>query len=77
MLGMELAPNIPNLPGDPGKTQAVRCANLLHAAGLLTIPAGPQILRLLPPLNLRQAEAEEGLAIIENVCARLAHYSAQ
>ncbi|MGA2863001.1 MAG: acetylornithine transaminase [Verrucomicrobiota bacterium] len=77
MLGMELAPNIPNLPGDPGKTPAVRCANLLHAAGLLTIPAGPQILRLLPPLNLRQAEADEGLAIIENVCARLAHDSAQ
>jgi len=77
MLGMELAPNIPNLPGDAGKTQAVRCANLLHAAGLLTIPAGPQILRLLPPLNLRQAEAEEGLAIIENVCARLAHDAAQ
>jgi acetylornithine/N-succinyldiaminopimelate aminotransferase len=72
MLGMELTPNIPNLPGDPGKAQAVRFTNLLHAAGLLTIPAGGQIIRLLPALNLRRAEAEEGLNIIESVVAKLA-----
>jgi acetylornithine aminotransferase/acetylornithine/N-succinyldiaminopimelate aminotransferase len=75
MLGMELAPNIPKLPGDPNKTQAARFANLLHAAGLLTIPAGPQILRLLPPLNLRPPEAQEGLAIIETVCQGLVENS--
>jgi acetylornithine aminotransferase/acetylornithine/N-succinyldiaminopimelate aminotransferase len=72
MLGIELAPNIPNLPGDSSKTQAVRFANLLHAAGLLAIPAGAQIMRFLPPLNLRQGEAEEGLKLIESVVARLA-----
>jgi acetylornithine aminotransferase/acetylornithine/N-succinyldiaminopimelate aminotransferase len=71
MLGVELAPNIPNLPGDPSKTQAARFANLLHAAGLLTIPAGGQVLRLLPPLNLRQFEAQEGLGIVETVCQKL------
>jgi acetylornithine aminotransferase/acetylornithine/N-succinyldiaminopimelate aminotransferase len=72
MLGIELAPKIPNLPGDSSKTQAVRFANLLHAAGLLAIPAGGQIMRFLPPLNLRQVEAEEGLKLIESVVARLA-----
>ena len=72
MIGMELAPNIPNLPGESNKTQAVRFANLLHSAGLLAIPAGAQILRLLPPLNLRRAEAEEGLDLIEAVAAKLA-----
>jgi acetylornithine/N-succinyldiaminopimelate aminotransferase len=72
MLGVELAPNVPNLPGDPTKTQAVRMANLLHTAGLLAIPAGGQILRFLPPLNLHQSEAEEGLKIVESVVARLA-----
>jgi acetylornithine aminotransferase/acetylornithine/N-succinyldiaminopimelate aminotransferase len=72
MLGMELVPNIPNLPGDPGKTQSVRFANLLHAEGLLTIPAGGQIVRLLPALNLSRAEAEEGLRILESVIAKLA-----
>jgi len=72
MLGLALAPNLANLPGDPAKTQAVRVANLLHTAGVLSIPAGAQILRLLPPLNLRQSEAEEGLKIIESVLASLA-----
>ena len=72
MLGIELAPEIPNLPEDPSRTQAVRFARLLHAAGVLTIPAGAQVLRLLPPLNLRQIEAEEGLAKLEAVAARLA-----
>lgn len=71
MLGMELASNIPNLPGDTSRTQAVRFAHLLHAAGLLTIPAGPLVLRLLPPLNLRHSEAEEGLAILQAVAAKL------
>ncbi len=71
MLGMELATNIPNLPGDPTKTQATRFVNLLHAAGLLAIPAGGQIIRFLPPLNLRPSEAEEGLGTLENVLANL------
>jgi len=71
MLGIELAPNIPNLPGDPAKTQAARLAILLQAAGLLVIPAGTQVLRLLPPLNLRPAEAEEGLKLFESVVAKL------
>ncbi|MCX6928525.1 MAG: acetylornithine transaminase [Verrucomicrobia bacterium] len=71
MLGLELAPNIPNLPGDAGKTQAARFTLLLHAAGLLVIPTGTQVLRFLPPLNLRRGEAEEGLKLIESVAARL------
>jgi acetylornithine/N-succinyldiaminopimelate aminotransferase len=72
MLGIELAPSIAKLPGDSSKTQSARFANLLHEAGLLAIPAGGQIMRFLPPLNLRQVEAEEGLRIIESVVARLA-----
>jgi acetylornithine aminotransferase/acetylornithine/N-succinyldiaminopimelate aminotransferase len=72
MLGLELAPELANLPGDPGKTQSVRLANLLHAAGLLTIPAGGQIIRLLPALNLSRAEAQEGMGMLESVVANLA-----
>ena len=72
MLGFELVPDLAKLPGDASKPQAIRLVNLLHTAGLLTIPAGTQILRLLPALNLRPAEAQAGLAIIEEVCARLA-----
>jgi acetylornithine aminotransferase/acetylornithine/N-succinyldiaminopimelate aminotransferase len=72
MLGIELAPSIPNLPGDSSKTPAIRFANMLHSAGLLAIPAGAQIMRFLPPLNLRQSEAEEGLKIVESAVMRLA-----
>jgi acetylornithine/succinyldiaminopimelate/putrescine aminotransferase len=71
MLGLDLAPNILNLPGDSNKSQAIRFVTLLHAAGLLAIPAGTQVLRLLPPLNLRQSEAQEGLSIIESVVKAL------
>jgi acetylornithine aminotransferase/acetylornithine/N-succinyldiaminopimelate aminotransferase len=71
MLGIELAPNIPNLPGDASRTQAVRFAQLLHSEGVLAIPAGLQVLRLLPPLNLRRSEAEEGLRALESIAAKL------
>ncbi len=72
MLGIELAPNIQNLPGDASKMQSSRFVNMLHANSLLAIPAGPDIVRLLPPLNLRRSEAEEGLSILEIVASRLA-----
>ena len=72
MMGFQLAPNIPRLPGESHQTQAVRFVNLLHSAGLLTVPAGANVLRLLPALNLRMGEAEEGLKIIESVVAKLA-----
>jgi len=73
MIGVELAPSIPALPGDPKKAVAARFAGLLHAAGLLTIPAGAQVVRLLPPLNLKAAEAEEALGLIETAADRLAN----
>ena len=72
MLGMELGPDLAKLPGDPAKPQSIRFVNVLHAAGLLTIPAGSQVIRLLPALNLRPSEAEEGLKIIESAIAKLA-----
>jgi acetylornithine aminotransferase/acetylornithine/N-succinyldiaminopimelate aminotransferase len=71
MIGLELMPDLAKLPGEANRTQAVRFANLLHAAGLMCIPAGAQILRFLPPLNLRQVEAEEGLKIIDAAISSL------
>jgi acetylornithine/N-succinyldiaminopimelate aminotransferase len=71
MLGFELASSITNLPGDPGKSPAIRFVMLLHQKGLLTIPAGAQVIRLLPPLNLSRGEASEGLNIIEQAIAGL------
>jgi len=70
MIGFELAPNIPALAAQ-GKMPSLLMANRLHDAGLLAIPAGRQILRLLPPLNLSRPEAEQGIQIIESVVAKL------
>jgi acetylornithine aminotransferase/acetylornithine/N-succinyldiaminopimelate aminotransferase len=70
MLGLELAEKIPAFAaGD--KSAAVQFVNRLHTAGVLTIPAGTQIVRLLPPLNLKPQEAAEGVARIEEVVQSL------
>jgi acetylornithine aminotransferase/acetylornithine/N-succinyldiaminopimelate aminotransferase len=73
MLGLELAEKekIPALAASD-KTAAVQFVNRLHEAGVLTIPAGTQIVRLLPPLNLKPQEAGEGIAKIEEVIKQLA-----
>ncbi len=56
MLGMELAEKIPAFAASD-KSAAIQFVNRLHAAGVLTIPAGTQVIRLLPPLNLKPQEA--------------------
>jgi acetylornithine aminotransferase/acetylornithine/N-succinyldiaminopimelate aminotransferase len=70
MLGLELAEKIPALAASD-KSAAAQFVNRLHAAGVLTIPAGTQIVRLLPPLNLKPQEAGEGIAKIEEVVKSL------
>jgi acetylornithine aminotransferase/acetylornithine/N-succinyldiaminopimelate aminotransferase len=73
MLGFELweKEEIPALAAGE-KSAAIQFVNRLHDAGLLTIPSGNQVVRLLPALNLRRSEAEEGINIIASVVARLA-----
>jgi acetylornithine/N-succinyldiaminopimelate aminotransferase len=71
ILGIELAEKIPAFAASD-KTPAIQFVNRLHAAGVLTVPAGNQIIRLLPPLNLKPQEAGEGIAIIEEVVKSLA-----
>ncbi len=73
MLGFELQPKeqIPGLAA-VDKPASIQFVNRLHEAGLLTIPSGNQVVRLLPALNLLPAEAEEGIQIIERVARSLA-----
>ncbi len=70
MLGVELAPDIPALTVE-GKTQAIVFTVKAQEAGLLVVPAGANVFRLLPALNLTRAEADEGLAIVGSLLARL------
>jgi acetylornithine aminotransferase/acetylornithine/N-succinyldiaminopimelate aminotransferase len=53
------------------KVASLQLVNRLHEAGVLTIPSGAQIVRLLPALNLSRQQAEEGLGIIESVVKTL------
>jgi acetylornithine/N-succinyldiaminopimelate aminotransferase len=70
MLGIELAENIPAFATSE-KPAAIQFVNRLHAMGVLTIPAGTQVIRLLPPLNLKPQEAGEGISKIEEVIKSL------
>jgi len=71
LLGIEFATEPPKLPGDPAKPVSARLISLLHAAGVLAVPAGTHVIRLLPALNLSRAEADEGLAVIDKICAAI------
>lgn len=60
MLGVELQPDIPALKVE-GKSPAALFASRLHELGLLTIPSGNPVMRLLPPLNVTRAECDEAV----------------
>jgi acetylornithine aminotransferase/acetylornithine/N-succinyldiaminopimelate aminotransferase len=71
MIGIELAADIRAFAGN-GKAASLQFVNRLHEAGVLTVPSGAQVVRLLPPLNLTQPQAEEGLGIISHLVQALA-----
>jgi acetylornithine aminotransferase/acetylornithine/N-succinyldiaminopimelate aminotransferase len=73
MLGVEVAEKekIPAF-ANSDKNASIQFINRLHDAGVLTIPSGAQVVRVLPPLNLSRAQAEEGLAVIRRVVKELA-----
>jgi acetylornithine/N-succinyldiaminopimelate aminotransferase len=71
LMGIELAGKIPAFAASD-KTTAVQFTKRMHQAGVLVIPAGAQVIRLLPPLNLKPQEAREGISKIEEVVKSLA-----
>jgi predicted acetylornithine/succinylornithine family transaminase len=72
ILGLELVEKekIPAFSASD-KSAAVQFVNRLHQAGVLVVPSGTQVVRLLPALNLTRAEAEEGLLLIQRVVESL------
>ncbi|HEX5398418.1 MAG TPA: aspartate aminotransferase family protein [Verrucomicrobiae bacterium] len=68
MLGFELeAKERISAFASSDKPAAIQFVNRMQQAGVLVIPAGAQVVRLLPPLNLKPQEAGEGIAKIEEV----------
>ena len=70
MLGMELAADIPAFTEEK-QSASMGLVKRLHQAGLLSIPAGTQVVRFLPALNLTRTEAEQGIGIVESVLSDL------
>ena len=56
---------------DP-KFAAIETVKRLDEKNLLTVPAATSVIRLLPPLNLSESEANEGLRTIKEVVVDLA-----
>lgn len=67
MIGIEFQPRF----------NAIDLVKRLHKRNVLTVPAGNSVIRLLPPLNLRKSEAEEGLRAIEKLVVDLAEEQEQ
>ena len=65
LLGIGLDPT--RIPTPEGKTPALAVVNRLMENGLLVPPAGPNTIRLLPPLNVTDAEIDEALVIVHDV----------
>jgi acetylornithine aminotransferase len=61
ILGIELGADEPRAAAD--------LARAALAQGLLLVPAGPRVLRLVPPLIVSAAECDEALAILERLFA--------
>lgn len=65
LLGIGIDPSKVEVPA--GKTAALVLVTKAMERGLLIVPAGPETLRLLPPLNVTDAEVDEALAILREV----------
>ena len=65
LLGIGLNPEMVDAP--EGKTVASVVVEALRQEGLLSVPAGPETVRLLPPLNVSEEEVQQALAIIRRV----------
>ena len=65
MIGIELN-DLPSSFGGEG-APAIRMTKALMAEGLLVIPSGERTIRLLPPLTITEAEADEALGILSRV----------
>lgn len=74
MIGFELNTGVIEARADfkaSGKAPAIWLVKQLMDAGLLTVPAGPGVIRWLAPMNTTETEAREGLRIMRDVFSKL------
>ena len=61
MIGLKLCPDM-----DPGAMIA-----RLEEAGLLTVPAAENVIRLLPPLIVEESHIDDAMTMLDAVCAEV------
>jgi acetylornithine aminotransferase/acetylornithine/N-succinyldiaminopimelate aminotransferase len=72
MLGIQLVADFAERVTLPeGRSPSIHVVELLHAAGLLTVPSGTHAFRWLPPLNVTRGEIEEAAATTREVLQKL------
>jgi acetylornithine/N-succinyldiaminopimelate aminotransferase len=59
ILGIEISGNVPEVLSN------------LRDKGLIVLPAGEKVIRLLPPLNITKAEADQAVSLLENTLANV------
>ena len=69
MIGIEMGGGFGSFGNS--KPASVQWVFALHESGLLTIPAGSSVVRFLPPLNLTQQEAQDGLDLFEQTIQKV------
>lgn len=69
LLGIVLNESVITVP--EGKMASAHVVDLIREKGMLTVPAGPRAIRLLPSLNVSEEELDEGLAILKEVLSSL------
>lgn len=75
MIGFELNTDLIEARDDfkaSGKIPSIWVVQKLMDAGLLTVAAGPKVIRWLPPMNTTEEEAREGLRIMHEVLSSIA-----
>jgi 4-aminobutyrate aminotransferase-like enzyme len=55
----------------PGVVHSIFIVKKLMEAGLLTVAAGPRVVRLLPPLNVTEEEVQTALSVCHRVLLSL------
>jgi acetylornithine/succinyldiaminopimelate/putrescine aminotransferase len=70
MIGIEFEPKLQAFTREE-KLPSIQIVNRLHEKNVLTVPAATSVIRLLPALNLRPEEAEEGVRAIEELVEEL------
>ena len=69
LLGVALDPDAIEAP--EGKTPALAVVSHCLGHGLLLVPAGPDTVRLLPPLNVSDEDVDQALAILREAIVSL------